>query len=362
MKLRRTLLTLLAIATLSTPLLAQTTFVGTSTTGNWWDGVDIGLDQEDTDTWLKTHPTTTNPTPFKSSNRKPGPGIAKWVCKTGTITIQVDNVTRPIPSDQQPVVVNGTTYMSIRSMESALGTDNFKVAYDSTTKTITATNVKSNQSVVLREGYNVALVGKNQIKEIGQYSVESYNSRAYLPLRFISENLGYKVIYHNPTRTICISTTGEDPKPPTTAITSGVIYKPGMNPKDLTDRVPEVIEEMTISKSGNQAYLGINGNQLMVGPTNPYDSADKTFAFKMLINGWNNPNYNDTPDTIKRNATTMQATKQVLSMFTTDYENVYKELDEAIVKNKDNGYTVKTSDGRTFRFSGESSGIIIRIK
>ena len=184
------------------------------------------------------------------------------------------------------------------------------------------------------------------------------DSRKYFPLRFFSEELGYEVSYKN--RVVYINTPGtpvvELPEIPKV---DGEVKYTGQ--KDFAKDVAKYIPSMTNSKAGNQSHLGTNGSAIIVGPTNPYDSSDNGFDFFMVINGWNIPGRTYTTNMVKEAAETMKTTKEIFGLYTSEHEKVYREFDSYMKSDADTK-TIKTKEGRTFQFTYESSGAIIRIK
>lgn len=90
------------------------------------------------------------------------------------------------------MMVNGKTLLPVRALGDALGiTVNYapqhKVAY------IDTKDVK----LELPLYYNKAVKNKSEVLDIEGAKIELYEGKAYLPLRFIGENLGYKVTYKN---------------------------------------------------------------------------------------------------------------------------------------------------------------------
>lgn len=90
------------------------------------------------------------------------------------------------------MMVDGKTFLPVRALGDALGiTVNYapqhKVAY------IDTKDVK----LELPLYYSKAVKNKSEVLDIEGAKIELYQGKAYLPLRFIGENLGYKVTYKN---------------------------------------------------------------------------------------------------------------------------------------------------------------------
>lgn len=88
------------------------------------------------------------------------------------------------------MMIDGKAFLPVRALGEALGiTVNYapqhKVAYIDT----------KDIQLELPLYYNKAVKNKTEVLEIEGAKIELYEGKAYLPLRFIGENLGYKVTY-----------------------------------------------------------------------------------------------------------------------------------------------------------------------
>lgn len=90
--------------------------------------------------------------------------------------------------DAMPMVKNDRTMVPFRALLEKLGA---KVEWDQNTKTVKAT--KDDMNIELAVGKNIAKVNGKEVKLDAPAFIE--NDRTYIPARFISENLGYKVKY-----------------------------------------------------------------------------------------------------------------------------------------------------------------------
>lgn len=99
--------------------------------------------------------------------------------------------------DQDPVIVNDFTLVSLRGVFEALGAE---VQWDETTKRVTAT--KGTQRVELEVGSNTAF--KNGMPIQLDIIPQVVNGRTMVPLRFVSEALGAEVKWDAATKTIDI--------------------------------------------------------------------------------------------------------------------------------------------------------------
>ena len=115
----------------------------------------------------------------------------------------------------KPKSINGTTYLPLRELGDLL---NLKTEY-------------------LKERNSVSVVSETQSLDIslsGQDSVALIeNGKTYLPLRFISENLGYGIIYDN--GTILITTEPTEGNTPDVPNTNGQLDVSNMNPSDANN-------------------------------------------------------------------------------------------------------------------------------
>ncbi|WP_455258174.1 copper amine oxidase N-terminal domain-containing protein [Peptoniphilus asaccharolyticus] len=105
--------------------------------------------------------------------------------KTPIINVRV-NAEDLVFEDQQPTIVEGRTLVPFRALLEKLGA---KVEWNEKTQTVTAT--KADKTIVLKIGSNKATVDGKEVTLDVPAVIE--NGRTIVPLRFLSENLGYKV-------------------------------------------------------------------------------------------------------------------------------------------------------------------------
>ncbi len=99
--------------------------------------------------------------------------------------------------DAAPVIKNSRTMLPIRFVAESLGAS---VLWDDVTRTVT---VKSEAAPVEKvTGANTARVNGNEISLDSAAFIE--NSRTYLPVRFVAENLGASVLWDDATKTVTI--------------------------------------------------------------------------------------------------------------------------------------------------------------
>jgi len=127
--------------------------------------------------------------------------LGSTVFATGDISIEVKN--KQIPTDSPPTYDQGRVLVPLRAVSKALGAT---VDWNQKTKTVTVR--KWSEKVMLTIGKKAASVEKKggTWDSSGQVpldvSVKTFNNRVYVPLRFISEQYGYKVDWNNNTVSI----------------------------------------------------------------------------------------------------------------------------------------------------------------
>ncbi len=104
---------------------------------------------------------------------------------------------RPVTSDVAPEIVEGRTVLPLRAVAEALG---FAIEWDDATRTITMR--KGENTVVMSIGSTSATVnGKPREMEVAPFIKEE---RTMVPVRFISEGLGFKIEWDAATRSVII--------------------------------------------------------------------------------------------------------------------------------------------------------------
>lgn len=98
--------------------------------------------------------------------------------------------TKEIELSTPIMMIDGKTFLPVRALGKVLGIDvnyapQHKVAYIDT----------PNVELELPLYYNKAVKNKTTVLEIEGAKVELYKGSTYLPIRFVGENLGYKVDY-----------------------------------------------------------------------------------------------------------------------------------------------------------------------
>ncbi len=284
---------------------------------------------------------------------------------SSSIKIVINNETTQL-TDAAPYIEDGRTIVPIRVVSENLGAT---VNWNNKTQTfeILANPASTGKKLVIEGTVNEPKVLVNKVEQRLDSSdsvvVTLKNGRTYVPLRFFSEALGYDVNYNSDTKSVYI--TGTNTAQPED-LGDNVIYNPMVKLNYFITRIPFRVEGMTTFGAEGykpQAFLGPNGCYLTVSPTSKYEPSDDGFNMKMVITAWNDPNTTPSEYVADINTKTMDAVKKILSMYTVESDRVFKELDFAITDNNDhNGHTVKTSDGRTFKFTGDASAVVVRIK
>ena len=132
--------------------------------------------------------------------------IGKLLTPVVKIALTIGNTTATlngenVECDAAPIIRNGRTMLPIRFIAEALGAD---VSWTEQTKTVSVK--KFNFSISLFVGGFSAEVTKNGRVEKVELDSPSFieNGRTYLPVRFVSENLGAKVDWNGDTQTVTI--------------------------------------------------------------------------------------------------------------------------------------------------------------
>jgi len=113
-----------------------------------------------------------------------------------TITVKLDN--QYIDFDVNPIIEDGRTLVPIRAVFEGMG-----ATVDWTEETRTAKITKKNQCIEFTIDSDIAMV--NQTEKLLDVPPRQHNFRTLIPIRFISETLGYKVDWDSLTKTITVS-------------------------------------------------------------------------------------------------------------------------------------------------------------
>lgn len=167
------------------------------------------------------------------------------------------------------VNVEGRTLFPIRPLMEILGTN---IHWDSTANTIVF-YIDYNQVHIPIEGYIALINGEKSPLDTPTRLINGYT---FVPLRFISENLGYDVNWYNETRTIKI-------------IIPGDYYENEASTIKII--IPEAYNECTIiySKTGIASWYGgrFHGRRTANGEIfnqHAYTAAHRTLPFGTIVN------------------------------------------------------------------------------
>lgn len=108
-------------------------------------------------------------------------------------------------TDQEPIMVNSTTMVPIRTITLL---PNFSVNWNNQTKTVTVTNKSENKTVKLIVGEETAIVNNQSVSL--STPVRLVKGTTYIPFRFIGESLDAEVSWDQSSQTVVIYTTDSD--------------------------------------------------------------------------------------------------------------------------------------------------------
>ena len=136
---------------------------------------------------------------------------------------------------------NGSTLLPVRALANLLG---IQVDYNSDYKIAIASNQDTTLEIPL--GLSQA-VNNGQVVNIPNTKSVTYNNKTYLPVRFISEQLGISINYDATTKTVAITTTSptapvtQTPAPSPTPQTPAPETTPAPTPQANTDNSPQSV-------------------------------------------------------------------------------------------------------------------------
>lgn len=192
--------------------------------------------------------------PVTKNNGKPAPQIKIFVNNTP------QTLADPVIMD------NGRVFLPVRALANLL---NIHVNYLDTYKVATASN--STAYLELPLGYNKAIKDKTLTLAIDANNTDTriitYNSRTYLPVRFISENLGYNISYAY--QTVSITTDGSSPvipskpaqlkpepvKNPEFKLPNGIPSGAVLTAEDLSSKAHQFIYDKSLSDGSKIAEI-----------------------------------------------------------------------------------------------------------
>lgn len=115
--------------------------------------------------------------------------------EASSITVKVNG--SPISFDVNPTIENGTTMVQFRPVFEKLG---LQISWNESTKTVTGT--KPPLTIQLSIGNKIAIVDEQKVELAEAPHIVEGNT--LIPLRFIGESSGKKVLWDNETRTVNI--------------------------------------------------------------------------------------------------------------------------------------------------------------
>ncbi len=125
----------------------------------------------------------------------------KYVLKIGSNEIKVEKggETRTVTMDVAPFIASGSTLIPLRGLLEEMGADINWVAYDQKIEVFTYTQ---DYMVFQIENNRVYI---NDVRFATPVAPRIKDSRTFIPLRFVSENMGYKVSWNGETQEITIT-------------------------------------------------------------------------------------------------------------------------------------------------------------
>jgi len=103
-----------------------------------------------------------------------------------------------IPMETKPQIIDGRTYIPLRAVSEGMG---LMVKWDEASRTITATNEES--TILLTLDSKEAMVNAQAVALDAPLCI--LDGRVLAPLRFLQENLGYRVVWNGEARLILMS-------------------------------------------------------------------------------------------------------------------------------------------------------------
>lgn len=189
------------------------------------------------------------------------------------ITILLDG--EKLSFDVDPYIKDGRTLVPFRGILEALGAE---VIWNPTERSVTAKNEST--EIYLKIGSVETLV--NGEKVIIDVPAEITKDRTFVPLRFVSENLGATVGWDGATRTVTIATKifvvepDEDP-----VASSGDTGDYGIGDTFDNGKIQIVVDKVEISSEEEKLYIygkvNFNGNMIFLGVKNTNEYIEYAF-------------------------------------------------------------------------------------
>ncbi|AFS77254.1 copper amine oxidase-like protein [Gottschalkia acidurici 9a] len=102
---------------------------------------------------------------------------------------------KDIKFDTPPVIKEGRTLIPVRAITEGFGAN---LEWNEETKEVKIN--KDGNEIILKIGSDIALVNGKEVKL--DVNANTFSNRTYVPLRFISENLGLKVEWDDESQTV----------------------------------------------------------------------------------------------------------------------------------------------------------------
>ncbi|OPZ86946.1 MAG: hypothetical protein BWY74_03515 [Firmicutes bacterium ADurb.Bin419] len=180
--------------------------------------------------------------------------------------------------DVEPYIKEGRTLVPFRGILEALGAE---VIWNPTERSVTAKS--SSTEVYLKIGSVDTLVNGNKV--VIDVPAEITNDRTFVPLRFVSENLGATVDWDGTTRTVAITTKifVVEPDDDPVASSGDKDHVATLKIGDVFDngRIQIVIDKVEISNEDKKLYIygkgNFNGNMIFLGVKNTNEYIEYAF-------------------------------------------------------------------------------------
>ncbi len=194
------------------------------------------------------------------------------------ITILLNN--EKLSFDVEPYIKEGRTLVPFRGILEALGAE---VIWNPDERSVTTKSATT--EIYLKIGSNETLV--NGTKVTIDVAAEITDSRTFVPLRFVSENLGATVLWDGPTRTVAIDYKAislvEEPGNGEIPASSGSTKKPVLKIGEVFDNgdFQIIIDKVEISSDDEKLYIygkvNFNGKKLFLSVLNTNEYIEHAF-------------------------------------------------------------------------------------
>jgi len=114
-----------------------------------------------------------------------------------TISFEKDGIARGYRIDEAPFIRNATTYIPVKGVIDKLGAE---INWDADSRTVTIT---SNKKIEMVPWNKTITIDGNEVQIDNPAIIK--NSRTFLPVRIISESLGFKVKWNGKTKEVVVS-------------------------------------------------------------------------------------------------------------------------------------------------------------